>query len=196
MVRILIAAAIAAVIYQAWLFSSWMVWNLHGGTLGPLPDAAPVTEALQRQDLADGVYVRPFTENSDEFGDPESEFTQQHLAGPIFTIYFQREGGPPMPPRMFAVALGMNFFAAAIVGALLSCTGGCCRGYLARVGFVLGIAVFASIVTHGAYWNWMGFPTHYTAIFIVDLLVGWTLAGLVIAALVRPPAETSVETGT
>jgi len=51
---------------------------------------------------------------------------------------------------------------------------------------VLGI--FVSIVAHLTYWNWMGFPLDYTIAMMVDVIVGWILAGLGIAAVVKEKA--------
>jgi hypothetical protein len=36
------------------------------------------------------------------------------------------------------------------------------------------------------YWNWYGFPTDFTLAQIVENTVGWFLAGLVLALIVRP----------
>ena len=54
---------------------------------------------------------------------------------------------------------------------------------------MLGLGIFVALVGHASYWNWMRFPTDYTIAFIVDVIVGWTLAGLAIAAIVRPEAK-------
>jgi hypothetical protein len=59
-------------------------------------------------------------------------------------------------------------------------------GYPMRVLVVtlMGIFGFASISV--SYWNWYGFPTDFTAGEAITEIVGWFLAGLVMAAIVRP----------
>ena len=65
------------------------------------------------------------------------------------------------------------------------------RSYARRVGFVIGLGIFVALIGHASYWNWMHFPTHYTIAFVIDVVIGWTLAGLVIAAIVRPREATN-----
>ena len=89
----------------------------------------------------------------------------------------------------------IDLLAAMLAAALLSCTGACCRGYGARVGFVFGLGVFTALIAHGGYWNWMYFPLDYTIAFMIDVAVGWLLAGLAIAYFVRPK-EVVVEAAT
>ncbi|HYL92522.1 MAG TPA: hypothetical protein VEW69_05130 [Alphaproteobacteria bacterium] len=59
------------------------------------------------------------------------------------------------------------------------------KRYSARVGFMLVLALLASINTNVAYWNWYGFPTTYTLAYVFTLFCGYSLAGLVAAAIVK-----------
>jgi hypothetical protein len=88
----------------------------------------------------------------------------------------------------------IDLLSAMLAAALLSCAaGGCCDTYFKRVGFVASLGVFLGLMAHGTYWNWMNFPADYTLLFIVDVVIGWTLVGLAIAGVVK--AEPSVDTG-
>jgi hypothetical protein len=48
----------------------------------------------------------------------------------------------------------------------------------------MGLFGFLSILV--SYWNWYGFPTDFTIGAVLDEVIGWFLAGLVLAAIVRP----------
>ena len=103
------------------------------------------------------------------------------------TIYYQREGMTPMGPKVLLMGFVIDFAAALLVAMLLTCAAsGCCQGYAYRVGFVVGMGIFTALIGHFSYWNWMNFPTDYTIAFVIDNVVGWTLAGLVIAAIIKP----------
>ena len=55
-----------------------------------------------------------------------------------------------------------------------------------RAGFfvsVLGIAV--AVWTNMSYWNWYGFPRRYTAVYMVTEVVGFIVAGVVIALVLK-----------
>lgn len=57
--------------------------------------------------------------------------------------------------------------------------------YFGRVLFVVGIAAAIAIVGALPAWNWYNFSGLYTLTELADVLVGWVLAGLVIAKVVR-----------
>jgi len=57
--------------------------------------------------------------------------------------------------------------------------------FVGRVGFVLVAGILAAITTNVSYWNWYGFPSAYTASYILTQIVGFFLVGGV-AALVLP----------
>ncbi|WP_153558725.1 hypothetical protein [Roseimaritima sediminicola] len=187
MKRIVLAGLAGAVIYYVWQLLAWMVLPIHGPTVGPLVDEDTIRDAVIAQDLDTGVYVVPYG-SSEAMMDPASEYRQRHQQGPIFTLFVHREGGPPMPPTTMLLGFLTDFLGASIVATLLCCAAGgcCCKTYLQRVGFVSGFGVFLALMGHVAYFNWMWFPAHYTAMFVLDVIVGWFLAGLAIAAIIKP----------
>lgn len=50
--------------------------------------------------------------------------------------------------------------------------------------FVSVVGVVAAIATNISYWNWYGFPTNYTAAYMCMQLVGFVVAGLVVALVI------------
>lgn len=54
-----------------------------------------------------------------------------------------------------------------------------------RLGFVTAAGIMAAIATNVSYWNWWGFPTVYTAAYILIQVVGFFLVGLVAAIMFR-----------
>lgn len=60
--------------------------------------------------------------------------------------------------------------------------------YLARVGFVTVAGILAALPTNISYWNWYGFPGSYTAAYMVIQIIGFFVAGLAAAALIRQAA--------
>lgn len=188
MKRIVLAGLVGGVVYFVWGMAAWMFLGIHDTSLQQLPDDSVVTGELTSRQLETGVYTVPFTTDSTEMSDPESEFVKAHNAGPIYTIYYNKEGAPPMGPDTLISGLVIDLFAVGLAACLLSSALADCRSYARRVGFVIGLGIFVALAAHGAYWNWMRFPTAYTIHFIVDSVIGWTLVGLVIAAIVKPTA--------
>lgn len=196
MKRIVLAGLAGAVVYFVWQMLAWMLLPIHGPTVGPLPNEDPVRDLLVQQNLETGVYIVPYGDEA-ALMDPESEYMKRHAAGPILAIYYQQQGAPPMPMSVLAIGFLTDFLAASIVATLLCCAVGgcCCKTYLQRVGFVSAFGVFLALTGHVAYFNWMHFPADYTAMFVLDVIVGWFLAGLAIAAIIKqPPATCNINT--
>jgi hypothetical protein len=57
--------------------------------------------------------------------------------------------------------------------------------FAGRVGFVTIAGVLTAIATNVSYWNWYGFPTNYTAAYILIQVVGFFCVGLVAAAMIK-----------
>ena len=51
--------------------------------------------------------------------------------------------------------------------------------------FVTLLGVFGFLTISVPYWNWYGFPADFTAAEAIDQSVGWLLAGLVLAGIIR-----------
>jgi hypothetical protein len=65
-------------------------------------------------------------------------------------------------------------------------------GYAARVGFVTAVGLAAAITTNIPYLNWYSFPLDYTLSYGFIELVGYFVAGLVLAAILKPSAAPSL----
>jgi len=194
MLRVLIAGLVGGVVYYIWLMLCWMALPVHDNAMQPLPGESIFSEFLVEQDVKTGVYFAPYTDSMEDMGNPESEWYLSHVEGPVYTLFVRQQGHQPMSPALMATGFGLDVAAALLAACLLyGAAGGCCSGYAARVGFVLGLGLFASIVSHGAMWNWMNVPTDHTLSMIFEVTVGWLLAGLVIAAIVVPAKPKVVE---
>jgi hypothetical protein len=189
MLRILLAACAGAVVVYLW-------GMLHDQSVHRLPDEEAVAQVLRDQQIKTGLYVMPAmpkpdassgqqTPSPEQQADANERWAERHRTGPVVSIFFQERGGEPMPPSLLAAGLAIDLLAALIAAVVVSFCDGC-RGYLTRAGLVGMLGIFAATVSHVSYWNWMAFPLDHTIAMTVDVVVAWVLAGLVIAAIVRP----------
>jgi hypothetical protein len=58
--------------------------------------------------------------------------------------------------------------------------------YGQRVLFVALLGLIAWLSINVSYWNWYGFPTAFVLGEGIDQVVGWLLAGLAMAKIIRP----------
>ena len=140
MKQVAMAGVAGAIVFYVWGMMAWMALPLHAPTIAGLPDEAAITSALQAQSLETGVYIIPWTSDPDDMSDANSDYMKNHASGPIYSIYYQREGATPMGPSVLLGGLVIDLLAATLAACLLSsAVSGCCRSYASRVGFVLGL---------------------------------------------------------
>lgn len=189
--RILVAAIVGAVIVFLWGAVSWAVLALPTEASGRMdPDAGERIAAAIGAELDEtGVYFAPAPpELSADASDADraaamEEFLERHRRGPLFMLVWLEEGAVPMAPEFLLQGLLIAFVAALLVAAAMAAVGG---GFGRRFAIALAMGAFAALVSHGVYWNWFMFPDAWSAAMAADLLAGWGLAGLAMAAIVRP----------
>jgi hypothetical protein len=200
MIRILLGSVLSALALFVFGIVSWMALGLHDGTVRQLPDQAAVTAMLREQQLATGVYSYPMAEPAPAAPPAEQrkamdDFIALRREGPVFSVFYHAEGAEPFAPEVLGRGFGINFVCSLIAATLLWMAGPSLASYGQRVLFVALLGVFAAIFRDVALFNWMTFPWDYTQAMIVDVLISWVLAGLILGAIVKRPAASSVANG-
>ena len=107
-------------------------------------------------------------------------------AGPFALVSFT----PNAPTGLSPAQLTFEFFSElveALLAAWLLAQAGL-AAYGARVAFVTGIGVVAAILAEAPYWNWYSFPLDYSLVNAAMQIVGFFVAGLVMAWYLKPKA--------
>jgi hypothetical protein len=114
----------------------------------------------------------------------------QHKAGPVGMLMYRAEGSTPMD--MMTMVRGFCIYFVASM--LLSCVMMAAQllNFILRLAFVIIAAAFAVMVCHISTWNWMHFPDKYALAMTADTLIGWTIAGIFLAIIVRPKVPVMV----
>lgn len=165
-----VATIVSGVILLAWGSVSWMVLPWHQMVANEFTSESEVAEVLRANAPKAGVYYLPFAHQNHKKGETAA-----------FVNALPEGYDPGMIKQLVTQFIGA-LISALIIICLLSQTAG--LGYWGRVGFVALIGVAIGFVSHFPYWNWFGFPAAYIIVTIVDILIAWLLAGLLIAKLV------------
>jgi len=185
--RFLLGGLLGGAVFFAWTAVSWMVLPWHKDKMSSFEVEQPVMRAVgQAMDGRAGVYFFPGRPDDRKDEAAMEAYRKRHLQGPV-GFMFVKPGAEAMPPSMFAQAGAMDIVIALIATLLVRSAG--FRAYWQRVIFVTALGLFAGIMTHGAYWNWMHFPLDYSLVMFADSIVTCLLMGLVIAAVVKAPAR-------
>ncbi len=190
--RIILAAVVGGVVMFIWGALAWMVLPLHTPSIKEIPNEDAMRALIRENIKEPGFYALPgwghhegVTKEQQAAATKVQE--QKYKEGPRGVMVLLPSGADPFMSKTFVTGLMLNVLGSLVAAWLLSKALGGLRSYGARVQFVAVLGLFAGIAIHLMYWNWWDFPTNYTISCLADSVIGWTLAGLAIAAIVVKP---------
>jgi hypothetical protein len=194
-VRILGGALLATVVLMGFGFAYWTQLPHRCRVLRPVLDHDKVVATLQAKLPATGVYFLPWSSDYEEPpvpADAKETWLRRHKAGPLAMIFLRKEGFDPESPETMRNVYGagaLHFFVSALLADAMLAGSGCgqCR-YLGRVGYVFGLGLFAAVAVKIAEPIWFAYPWDFPLFQAVYTVIGWLLAGIVVAAVVKTKA--------
>ncbi len=170
MKKYMLAVILSGIVLFLWGFFSWAVLPWHNTVANEFTSEQTVARVLRENAPGAGVYYLPFAEEDRGAGE----------TGAFVNVL--PDGFDMNMGKLMGQALLGQMMAAFLVLLLLRNTSG--LAYMQRVGFVALVGLTIGFVGHFPYWNWFGFSAAYVIVIILDSLIAWTLAGLVMARLV------------
>lgn len=157
-----------------------MVLELHTPTMKKLKNPGEVVSAIANNVEGRGVYFIP--------GDDSDQAAKvaAFKSGPVAFISV-RPGARESWTMTTSLIRGLTAnIAAALVLAMMLSSASHRLNYLGRVMFVVLGGIFVCIA--GIYPNsiWWEFPNDFILITMLDSVVGWLIAGIIMAALIKP----------
>ncbi|MCP5537153.1 MAG: hypothetical protein H7A51_13110 [Akkermansiaceae bacterium] len=178
MKRILTATLAGAVAAFAWGFVSWVLLPWH--QMADFKDDAAVAKVITENAPAHGLYVLP--KQVDGKPDPKAI-----TDGPF--VYAVVRPGKLAAPWSETTAL-IGSFCIQLAGALII-TIAIHRiratRYISRASVGPAMGLFAGTTVALPTWNWFELPDTHTLAQVLDPLIAWTIAGLIIASMIKPP---------
>ncbi len=178
MKQVLIGGLLGGVMLFGWSAISWMVLPWHHSNFHKFDQEKVVEIVIQSNALHKGIYLLP----NPIQGTPEErkEAHERASKGPFAFVAMSPQGGGSMPLHMVFAFL-IQALGAAMVTGLLTLIKKPEATFGEKFIFVVVFALAAGIVCQLPYWNWWGFPKDFILLTMADLLIGWSLAGLMIA---------------
>ena len=166
----LIAIVLSAVVLFTWGFISWALLPWHMNVAHKFTSESSVAQALKENAPNAGIYYLPFSEEDHKAGEPAA------------FLSVAPDGYEMNMGKMMGIGILGQMVAALLVLLLLRKTSN--LSYWERVRFVALVGVAIAFISHFPYWNWFEFSNSYFLVTILDSLIAWTLAGLVMAKIV------------
>ena len=174
--RLLLSAVLGGLVAFGWGAVSWMALSWHTPTLLRFTDEVAVAKTVQANAPRAGVYLLlPY------HWDHPARAKTEIPKGLLFfgAVRYQSPGMLGYNLR----GLGIQMLGALVLSWLLLTLPA--MGYWARVRVCSLSGLAAGILGRLPDWNWWGFSTDFTLLAILDLVIAWSLAGLVIASIVE-----------
>jgi hypothetical protein len=185
--RIVLGGIVGGIVVFFWGFVAHMMLPLGEIGVHVIPDEASVIGPIRNAIKQPGFYLFPGMDMSGKASESEKQaWLEKAKQGPVGVLIVKPQGGEGITPRLLLTELGSNIVSALLAALLLSQVR-ISATYWVRVGFVLLLGVFGFVTILMPYWNWYSFPNDFVASEAIEHAVGWLLAGLVLAAIVKAP---------
>ena len=189
--KIVLAGLAGGVAMFFWGFVAHMVLPLGEAGIKPLPYQAAVLPAIAAHVTEPGLYLFPWPESTPGTPmpvnqDARAKTEQLYKISPHGLLLFYPPPGVMLAGGQLGTEFATNCVSSLIAAALVCLTLGSLSSFARRVVFVAVIGLSATIAVNIPYWNWYGFPTTFTLAEMVEHVVGFAVAGLVIAAIIKP----------
>ena len=190
MKRIVVAGILGGMTVFVWGWLSHAVLPL--GTVGikNLPNEDAVTGTLRVAIRDPGLYFFPGMLQAPGMTKAqkaaiEELWTKRLREGPSGILIYTPGGKEAMSLAQLAAELIADVLGAGVAAILLSMAAGALGSFAGRLLFVTLLGLFASLAIDLSYWIWYGFPGSFTAAALVDQVLSWFFAGLVLARIVK-----------
>lgn len=175
--KIVLGGLIGGLIFFIWSGASWMFLPWHMTTMYSFKDEVVIKKSITDNVPKSGVYFAPGMTNQNQAQ------MNQPVQAPIIFATVQLEN-PISMNRMMGISLLTAIVSALFLTWIAAQAHG--ASYTRRLAVVIMVALTACVTIYVPYWNWFGFPLNYTLVMIADQLIGWFIAGLVIAKAAMP----------
>lgn len=184
--RIVLAGVLGGIAMFAWMSVAHMVLPLGGAGVSQITNNEPALLAEMQSALGQnsGLYMFPsFGSSREHSGAAMQAYEQRLSANPSGLLIYHPPGGKAMTPGQLVTEFLAELIEVLLAVLLLAQTR--LASYAERVGFVVALGILAALPSNVSYWNWYGFPASYTAAYMASQILGFLVAGLVAAAVLR-----------
>jgi hypothetical protein len=184
MAKILFGGIVGGIVVFLWGFVSHVFFALDEYGIKDLPNEEGLAAAFKADVPGPGLYSVPGRGMSTA---PAPEKVDAYMAkvanGPYAFIVVYPRGRNVSLGRMLPIEFGTNVVCAVLAAILVSQLR---PDFVVRVACVTLVGLMGALMTLVPNWNWYGFPIEFTGAQTISHVVGWFLAGIVLAAIWLP----------
>ncbi len=183
MKKLILGALLGGVIAFVWSFISWELIGWHEKPFHRAQSDDAVLAVITANTTLNGMYLFPAAPVNKNDKAAMDAYGVKIKQGPFVFAAVKRDGFGSYPKALIK-QFGSELIGAFLLTWLLMQTAG--LSYPRRVLFVAVAGLAASVIVDIPNYAWWGFSRSYTLVSLVDFTIMWALAGLAIAAVVKP----------
>lgn len=190
--KIVLGGVLGGIVMFIWTSIAHMALPLGEAGIREVPNESAVLSAMQSALGGEtGLYIFPGPGVGKNATREEKNEAMKHMAEKVATnpsgiLMYHAPGRPFTFGKWLTIEFGTELLEAILVVFLLAQTR--IVSFAGRVGFVVVAGILAAVTTNVSYWNWYGFPSAYTASYMLIEIVGFFLVGMTAALLLRKRA--------
>jgi hypothetical protein len=187
--RVLLAGVLGAIAMFIWSFVAHMVLPLGYTGVREIPNESAVLGAMQSSiGQTPGLYFFPGlgagpNPTAAQRNAAMKNYEPKLAANPSGMLIYHPPGAKGITGGKLGLEFLTEFVEALLAVILLAQTR--ISSHAGKVGFITLVGIVAAVTSNIPYWNWYGFPGNYTAAYMTTQIVGYLVAGLVAAAVVK-----------
>lgn len=185
--HVAIGTVLGAIVLFVWSAIAWMLIPWPGEPFRSFTNEQAVVDVIKANAPQSGNYMVPNEPKrtpgmtDEQYKAAKQAAMDQSARGPM--VFAVVRLGPMGMTRPLIIQFLMDVVLALLACILLLQTDR--LSYVGRVAFVAAIGVLIWMGGHVEEWNWFSFSTAYLMMELGAILIGWILAGLVMAKFVR-----------
>jgi hypothetical protein len=184
MKKVLLAGILGGLISFVWSSAIHMLPTGKMGlsVLNEKEDA--VLAALKSSNAQDGLYFFPGMDMSKSMtAEQQAAWDAKYKAGPVGLLLYHPNGGEALSPKQLLIELLATILCGLMAAYVLASTVGSIGSRAILVGLMGLFTWFAISISQ---WNWYKFPFSFILVDGLDQVIGWLLAGLLMAKMIKP----------
>jgi hypothetical protein len=195
MKRVLLAGVLGGIAMFVWSSIAHIALPLGRTGIKEIPNEQAVLSPMQSQlGGTSGFYAFPgmglgANPTREEENAAMQQYQQKLTTNPSGILIYHPPGAKALQPSQLITEFLTELAEAWLLAWLLAQTS--LATFASRMGFVTIAALMAAITTNLPYWNWYGFPTSYTTAYVGIQLVGYLVAGVVAAVILKTKTTAS-----
>jgi hypothetical protein len=196
--RTCLAGLLGGIAMFLWASLAHTVLPLGETGISEIPNETAVVTAMHTAlGEQSGLYLFPGTGVAPEASrqaknEAMREYGQKLATSASGLLIYHPPGAKAITPGQLGTEFLTEVVEAVVVVYLLTQTR--LTSFGSRVGFVALAGLMAAITTNISYWNWYGFPVSYTAAYLMVEWIGYIVAGVVAAVVMRKNGRQAIAT--